>query len=89
VAFRAAFKAISAGKQVALLCPTTLLARQHYEVAAERFGQYGVHLALFSRLVPEKEQKASAALLAEGKIDFAIGTHRLLSKEISFKDLGL
>ncbi len=89
VAFRAAFKAISAGKQVALLCPTTLLARQHYEVATERFGQYGVHLALFSRLVPEKEQKASAALLAEGKIDFAIGTHRLLSKEISFKDLGL
>lgn len=89
VAFRAAFKAISAGKQVALLCPTTLLARQHYEVASERFAQYGIHLALFSRLVPEREQKASAALLADGKIDLAIGTHRLLSKEIVFKDLGL
>ncbi|MCF0113179.1 MAG: DEAD/DEAH box helicase, partial [Bacilli bacterium] len=89
VAFRAAFKAISAGKQVALLCPTTLLARQHMEVALERFRPFGVRMALFSRLVPESTQKTGMKALAEGKIDLAIGTHRLLSKDFVFKDLGL
>ena len=89
VAFRAAFKAICAGKQVAILCPTTLLARQHYEVAESRFGSYGVKMALFSRLVNESQQRKNIALCAEGKIDLIIGTHRLLSKDMRFKDLGL
>ncbi len=89
IAFRAAFKAINAGKQVAILCPTTLLARQHFEVAQERFADFGIRIAQFSRLVPAAEQKKSMEALKEGKIDLAIGTHRLLSKEIIFRDLGL
>nr|MCR5490962.1 transcription-repair coupling factor [Bacilli bacterium] len=89
VAFRAAFKAINSGKQVALLCPTTLLARQHYEVAQQRFASFGIKMALFSRLVPASEQKKSMDAIAKGEIDLAIGTHRLLSKEIEFKNLGL
>lgn len=89
IAFRAAFKCILAGKQAALLCPTTLLARQHYEVAIERFSSFGVHVAIFSRLVSEAEQKSSIRAVKEGKVDLIIGTHRLLSKEIVFKDLGL
>lgn len=89
VAFRAAFKAVLSGKQVALLCPTTLLARQHYELAMQRFGPYGVKMALFSRLVPESTQRKNIAAIKEGKIDLAIGTHRLLSKDFQFKDLGL
>ncbi len=89
VAFRAAFKAICAGKQVALLCPTTLLARQHYEVAQQRFASFGIKIALFSRLVPESIQRTNIKAIQEGTIEFAIGTHRLLSKEITFKDLGL
>lgn len=89
VAFRAAFKAISNGKQVALLCPTTLLARQHYEVAMQRFASFGIKLALFSRLVPESIQKENLKAIEQGKIDFVIGTHRLLSKDFVFKDLGL
>ncbi len=89
IAFRAAFKALLAGKQVALLCPTTLLARQHYEVALQRFNGYGVKLALLSRMVPEGEQKTILKELKMGNIHFVIGTHRLLSKEVGFKDLGL
>lgn len=89
IAFRAAFKAISAGKQVAILCPTTLLARQHYEVAIERFSSFGIHIAVFSRLIPESIQKQSMKAVEEGKVDLVVGTHRLLSKEIVFKDLGL
>lgn len=89
IAFRAAFKAIDAGKQVALLCPTTLLARQHYAVALERFSSFGVRIALLSRLVPEQMQKSSIEALRRGEIDLVIGTHRLLSKDICYKDLGL
>ena len=89
VAFRACFKAIDGHKQAAILCPTTLLARQHYELALERFASFGIRIALFSRLVPESLQRANIKELKEGKIDLAIGTHRLLSKEIVFKDLGL
>ncbi len=89
VAFRAAFKAICAGKQVAILCPTTLLARQHFEVAQNRFASYGVRLAQFSRLVTDADQKKSIEDIREGQIDLVVGTHRLLSKEIVFKDLGL
>ena len=89
VAFRAAFKAINSGKQVAILCPTTLLARQHYELALERFRNFGVNIAIISRLVPEKLQKDYMRTIANGKTHLVIGTHRLLSKEFTFKDLGL
>jgi len=89
VAFRCAFKAILAGKQVAILCPTTLLARQHYEVATERFANYGVTIAVFSRLIPSFTQNKNIKLIADGKVDLVIGTHRLLSKDFHFKDLGL
>ena len=89
VAFRAAFKAICAGKQVALLCPTTLLARQHYEVARERFQSFGVRIGILSRMVAPSDQRNYIKRAAKGEIDLLIGTHRLLSKEISFKDLGL
>ena len=89
VAFRAAFKAILSGKQVAILCPTTLLARQHYELALERFTPFDVKIAAFSRLVPEKKQNEFIKQVASGEAHLVIGTHRLLSKDISFKDLGL
>ena len=89
VAFQAAFKAILSGKQVALLCPTTLLARQHFELACERFAPFDVKIAIFSRLIPEKKQKEYLEQVKEGKIHLIIGTHRLLSKEMKFKDLGL
>ena len=89
VAFRAVFKAINSGKQVAILCPTTLLARQHYELALERFRNFGVNIALISRLVPERVQKDYMKTIAQGKTHLVIGTHRLLSKDFTFKDLGL
>lgn len=89
VAFRAVFKAINSGKQVAILCPTTLLARQHYELALERFQHFGVNIALISRLVPERLQKDYMKTIANGKTHLIIGTHRLLSKDFTFKDLGL
>ncbi len=88
IAFRAAFKAILSGKQVALLCPTTLLARQHYERAIERFSAFGVKIAILSRLVPPLTQKRYIEEIANGQIHLAIGTHRLLSKEVKFYDLG-
>ena len=89
VAFRAVFKAILSGKQAAILCPTTLLARQHYELAMERFQNYGVNIAIISRLIPEKKQKEYIRDIRNGKIHLVIGTHRLLSKDFEFKDLGL
>ena len=89
VAFRAAFKAILSHKQVMLLCPTTILARQHHELALSRFSPFGVKVALFSRFVSEKKQKEQIELIKEGKIQLIIGTHRLLSKEIKVPDLGL
>lgn len=89
IAFRAAFKAISSGKQVAMLCPTTLLARQHYVTALERFKNYGVRIRLLSRLVTDAEINRTIKDLIEGKVDLLIGTHRLLSKDVIFKDLGL
>ena len=89
VAFRAVFKAISSGKQAAILCPTTLLARQHYELALERFANYGVKIAIISRLVSEKQQKIYMKQIASGEIHLVIGTHRLLNKDFQFKDLGL
>ena len=89
VAFRAAFKAILSGKQVAILCPTTLLARQHYELAMKRFTNFDVNIAVFSRLVKTAQQNKYMKLVEEGKAHLIIGTHRLLSKNLHFKDLGL
>jgi len=89
VAFRAAFKAIANGKQVAILCPTTLLARQHYERAIERFSNFGVRIAVFSRLITEAQQRKYLMQIESGEANLIIGTHRLLSKDIIFKDLGL
>lgn len=89
VAFRAIFKCINSGKQAVLLCPTTLLARQHYEVALERFAKFDIKIAIFSRLIPEKRQKEYIKEIQEGKIHLIIGTHRLLSNDITYNDLGL
>ncbi len=89
VAFRVAFKAISNGKQAAILCPTTLLARQHYERAIERFSNFGVRIAVFSRLITEAQQRKYLKQVECGEANLIIGTHRLLSKDIIFKDLGL
>lgn len=89
VAFRAAFKAILSGTQVALLCPTTLLARQHYEKAIERFSLFGVKIALFSRFVPESVQRSQIEEIGKGNIHLIIGTHRMLSKEIYIPNLKL
>ena len=89
VAFRAAFKAILSGKQVAILCPTTLLARQHYELAIKRFADFDVNIAIFSRLITKKRQTEFEKQVEEGKAHLIIGTHRLLSKNIHFKELGL
>ncbi|MCJ8504321.1 transcription-repair coupling factor [Kocuria flava] len=89
VAVRAAFKAVQDGKQVAVLVPTTLLAQQHTETFTERFSGFPVRLATLSRFQTAKETKATLAGLEDGSIDVVIGTHRLLSKEVVFKDLGL
>ena len=79
----------SSGKQVAFLAPTTILAEQHFENFRERVGDYPVHMAMLSRLVEKKEQRSTLADLKEGKVDVVIGTHRLLQKDVEFKDLGL
>lgn len=89
VALRAAFKAVEAGKQVAFLVPTTILAQQHYENMLTRFADFAVEIGLLSRFKTRKEVTATLKGLAEGKVDIVIGTHRLLSQDIKFKDLGL
>ena len=89
VAFRAIFKAILSGKQVALLCPTTILSNQHYKNAVERFKNYPINIALLNRFVTAKEVKSTIEKVKSGKIDLLIGTHRILSDDIEFKDLGL
>lgn len=89
VAFVAAFKAIKEGKQVAFLCPTTLLSAQHFENAVERFQNFGVKIELLNRFKTPKEQAYILKHLKEGKIDFLIGTHRILSDDVQFKDLGV
>jgi len=89
VAVRAAFKAVQRGKQVAMIVPTTLLVRQHMETFAERFAGFPVHLRALSRFQTDKESKETIAGLADGTVDVVIGTHRLLSQGIEFKDLGL
>jgi transcription-repair coupling factor (superfamily II helicase) len=89
VAVRAAFKAVQDNKQVAVLVPTTLLASQHHQTFSERFGGYPVEVRLLSRLVSDAEAAEVVAGLAAGTVDVVIGTHRLLSADIGFKDLGL
>ena len=89
VAFRAMFKAVYSGKQVAYLCPTTILSNQHYKNAVERFKDFPVNIACLNRFVSTKEVKRIISDLKEGKIDIVIGTHRILSNDIQFKDLGL
>ncbi|HEX2083178.1 MAG TPA: transcription-repair coupling factor, partial [Xanthomonadaceae bacterium] len=89
VAVRAAFVAAAAGKQVAVLVPTTLLAEQHYRNFSDRFADWPIRVEVLSRFKSPKEIKAELAKLAEGKIDVIVGTHRLLQPDVRFKDLGL
>lgn len=89
VAFRAAFKAILSGKQVALLCPTTILSNQHYLNAQERFRSFPTEIRLLNRFVSVKNTKKTLQDVKDGKVDFLIGTHKLLNDKIEFKDLGL
>ncbi len=89
VALRAAFKAIMDGKQVAFLVPTTILAQQHYETVRERFQGFPINVGLLNRFRTRKQQAETIKGLKEGTIDMVIGTHRLLSKDVQFKDLGL
>ena len=89
VAVRAAFKAVLDNKQVAVLVPTTILAVQHYNTFRDRLSSFAVEVAVLSRLQNRKEQKSALEKLEEGKINIVIGTHRILSKDIRFKDLGL
>lgn len=89
VALRAAFKAICDGKQVAFLVPTTILAQQHYETMRERFQEYPIKIGVLSRFRSRKEQQETIKGLKNGTIDIVVGTHRLLSKDITYHDLGL
>ncbi len=89
IAVRAAFKAVNDGKQVALLSPTTILTEQHFNTFRDRLSQFPVKIEALSRFQSTKKQKEILKNLADGKIDIVIGTHRLLSKDIQFKDLGL
>jgi transcription-repair coupling factor (superfamily II helicase) len=89
VAMRAAFKAVQDGKQVAVLAPTTILSFQHFETFKKRFAQFPINVEMISRFRTQKEQKNIVERVETGKIDILIGTHRLLSKDIKFQDLGL
>ncbi|GAB2564062.1 transcription-repair coupling factor [Gracilibacillus alcaliphilus] len=89
VAIRAAFKAIADGKQVAILVPTTILAQQHYKTVMERFQDYPINIGLLSRFRTRKQQTETLKGLKTGAVDIVIGTHRLLSKDVVYKDLGL
>ncbi|CCV65039.1 Transcription-repair coupling factor (Superfamily II helicase) [Paracholeplasma brassicae] len=89
VAMRAAFKAVVANKQVCYLVPTTVLARQHFYAFKKRFEPFGINVELLSRFVSDREQNETLKKMEKGLVDVVIGTHRLLSKDIVFKDLGL
>ena len=89
IAVRAAFKAVQEGMQVAVLVPTTILAQQHYNTFCERMHRYPVNVGMLSRFRSAAEQKQTIKELAQGRCDIVIGTHRLLSKDIKFKSLGL
>ena len=89
VALRAAFRVAAAGRQVAVLAPTTVLVQQHYHTFSDRMEQFGVRVARLNRLTDSKTAKQTVAGLRDGTVDVVIGTHRLLSKDVRFKDLGL
>ncbi len=89
VAIRAAFKAVQEGKQVAYLCPTTILAQQHFNTFTERMKDFPVRIDLLCRFRTSAEQKRTISDLQKGQVDIVIGTHRLLSKDVQYKDLGL
>ena len=89
VALRCAFKCISEGKQCAILVPTTVLAMQHFNTARSRMEAFPVRIEMLSRFVSPTKQKQVLKELAEGKVDLLVGTHRIISKDIKFKDLGL
>ena len=89
VALRAAFKSVMDGKQVAFLVPTTILAEQHYKTMKKRFSDFPIKIDMISRFRTAKEQKSTLQAIKEGNVDILIGTHRLVSKDIGFKDLGL
>lgn len=89
VAFRAIFKAVNNGKQVAYLCPTTILSSQQYNSALERFSSFPVNIALLNRFTSSSEEKKIMEKLKAGKIDILFGTHKILNNKITFKDLGL
>ena len=89
VALRAVYLCVLAGRQAALMCPSTVLSEQHYRTAIERMQEFGVRVASLNRFRSEKEQSKILLALERGEIDFVIGTHRLLSKDVKFRDLGL
>ena len=89
VAMRAAFKAVMDGAQAAFLAPTTVLAQQHYYTIQERFKEFPIQARLLSRLIPPKENRQTIAHLANGTVDLVVGTHRLLSADVQFRQLGL
>ena len=89
VALRGVCKAVLSNKQVAILCPTTILSMQHYKVASKRFEEMGVSIALLNRFTSTKQKRIILEQLKEGQIDILVGTHRILSKDVIFKDLGL
>ncbi|WP_338687165.1 transcription-repair coupling factor [Haloferula helveola] len=89
VAIRAAFKAVTGGKQVVILCPTTVLAEQHWRTFRERMSDYPIRVDLLNRFRTAAETRETVRALADGSVDIVIGTHRLLSSDIRFKDLGL
>jgi transcription-repair coupling factor (superfamily II helicase) len=89
VAVRACFKAVMGGKQVAFLAPTTILAEQHFENFKERFSQFPVRLGMLSRFVDKKDIKKTIEEVKKGEVDILVGTHRLIQKDVAFKDLGL
>lgn len=89
VAIRAAFKVVQDGRQVAFLCPTTLLAEQHWQTLRERFAEYPVRVEMLSRFRTDRELRGVMERLRRGEVDIVVGTHRLLSKDVQFLDLGL
>ena len=89
VALRAAFKCVDGGRQVMVLCPTTILAQQHYETFFERFAPFGVEVEVLSRFRTPAQQRRALAAFAEGRVDVLIGTHRLLSADVNPHELGL
>ncbi len=89
VALRAAYLCILAGRQAALMCPSTVLSEQHFRTATERMSEFGVRVASLNRFKTAKELEKTLSALAEGEIDLIVGTHRLLSKDVKFHDLGL